>query len=83
VVARSAGDVWAVGIALQGGAFPHALAEQWSGGTWHIDALPATGADDALMAVAAIPGGGLWAVGFTDPTVGAQEQTLILRARNE
>ncbi len=79
VVARTPRDAWATGIALQGGAFAHALAEHWNGTAWRIVALPDAGADDALLGLAPSAGGGLWAVGYRQPSIGDQEQTLIMR----
>lgn len=79
VVARTTHDVWATGIALQGGAFAHALAEHWNGAAWSIVDLPDAGADDALLGLAPAASGGLWAVGYRQPAIGDQEQTLIMR----
>ena len=62
-----------------GGAFAHALAEHWNGTAWRIVALPDAGADDALLGLAPSAGGGLWAVGYRQPSIGDQEQTLIMR----
>jgi hypothetical protein len=61
------GSTWAVGWALNISAGVHApLVLQGISGTWSIVPTPSLGSGDSgLEAIAAIPGGGLWAVGET------------------
>jgi len=65
VAARSSSDAWAVGTrrATPGGPF-RTLAEHWNGTAFTVASSPSPGlGDDWLYGVAAVPHGGLWAVG--------------------
>jgi hypothetical protein len=65
-------DGWFIGDITTDG--HHILAEHWDGSTWRADSIPNWGTIDA---VAAIPGGGYWAVGtYVNPYHGAQTLTL-------
>jgi hypothetical protein len=80
VAATGTDDVWAVGqtVRTSGGDYAVApLALHWDGSGWSRVDLPV--ADDAsLTAVAAVPGGGLWAVGNTTPP-DSPARGLVLR----
>src|SRR5579884_872953 len=83
ITAITSKDVWAVGsFANQGssGPFQKTLTERWNGTSWQVVPSPNPGAGyNSLMAVARIPGGGLWAVGYMSNTTSGPptDQTLI------
>jgi hypothetical protein len=65
VAARGTQNAWAVGArrASPGSAI-RTLTEHWNGSTWTVAASPSPGtAYNWLFGVAAVPGGGFWAVG--------------------
>jgi hypothetical protein len=64
-------DRWFIGNLTTDG---HILAEHWDGSTWRADLVPDWGLPDA---VAAVPGGGYWAVGQY-VTIWKYTQTLLL-----
>jgi hypothetical protein len=74
-------DVWMVGSFINHGSsgpFLQTLTEQWNGTAWNVVPSPNPGTDyNALLGVARIPGGGLWAVGYTNGP--GTDQTLIER----
>jgi hypothetical protein len=82
-VAVASKDVWMVGSFINhgtSGPFLQTLVERWNGTAWQVVASPNPGAEyNALLGVAHIPGGGLWAVGYmSNSTNGARlDQTLI------
>jgi hypothetical protein len=74
VAAAGTQDAWAVGTrrATPGSAF-RTLAEHWNGTAWTTVASPSPGTgDDWLYGVAAVPGGGFWAVGTAGGTALAE-----------
>jgi hypothetical protein len=74
VAARSARNVWAVGLDSAGVLILH-----WNGRSWRRLPSPMTGAGyDALSAVAVVSADDAWAVGETDSSTGGA-RTLILR----
>lgn len=74
------GSIWAVGWAIYNpaNATHVALILHYSHGVWTLVASPGfgRGADSGLSGIAAIPGGGLWAVGVTASASGSY-QTVI------
>jgi len=79
VAARSATDIWAVGFRQDhSGPIPidRTLTEHWNGSAWSVVASPNVGSNDNLLnAVAAVPGGDVWAVGSWE----VFDHTLALR----
>jgi hypothetical protein len=75
------GSTWAVGWTIDATTGNHdTLLEQGAAGTWSLVTGPnpnPSNGDNGLSSVAAIPGGGLWAVGITPNTAG-NPSTLIL-----
>ena len=76
VVAVATDDVWAVGIAPDGAGGNNAVTEHWDGSAWSIVPAP-NGLTDPngkaasqLVSVAAASSNNVWAVGWTDTTVG-------------
>lgn len=64
-VARSGGRLWAVGDTFSSDQPSYTMyVLRWAGDRWMTDAVPDTG-DGMINAVAAVPGGGTWAVGAT------------------
>jgi hypothetical protein len=61
------GSTWAVGWYIVASSGTHqTLIEQGVNGTWSVVSSPNTGTgDNGLAGIAAVPGGGLWAVGVT------------------
>ncbi len=60
------GSTWAVGWSIDASGIHQTLIEQNTGGRWALVASPNTGTgDNGLAGVAAVPGGGLWAVGVS------------------
>jgi hypothetical protein len=74
----SDGSTWAVGWFIDPSTLVHhTLTEQGVGGVWSLVSSPNVGSgDNGLAGVAAIPGGGLWAVGVSSSK--ANFSTLIL-----
>jgi len=73
------GSTWAVGWSIDPTSGNHlTLVEQGISGLWSLVSSPSPGTGDSgLAGIAAVPGGGLWAVGVTTRTNGNFE-TLIL-----
>ena len=62
----SDGSTWAVGWYINAAGTHQTLIEQGVAGTWSLVSSPNVGTgDNGLAGVAAIPGGGLWAVGVS------------------
>ena len=60
------GSTWAAGWYIDAAGDHRTLAEQSTNGAWSIVPSPNPGtADNGFAGIAAIPGGGLWAVGIT------------------
>jgi hypothetical protein len=79
VAAVSSDDVWAVGAASpDGGVRSDPLVMHWDGETWSRPVEPPTDAAGELTSVAAIPGGGLWAVGSREAP-GSPSRSLAVR----
>jgi hypothetical protein len=74
----SDGSTWAVGWYIDPSSGNHqTLALQGIGGTWSVASTPNPGTgDNGLAGIAAIPGGGLWAVGIQ--TNNSNAATLIM-----
>jgi hypothetical protein len=78
VSAASAGDVWAVGVALRPGGPARTLVERWQGEEWRK--VPSPGrrpGGSFLNAVVALPASDAWAVGMSR-SPGGPARTLIL-----
>ena len=59
------GSTWAAGWYIDAGGDHQTLIEHGVGGNWSITPSPSPGSGDSGIAgIAAIPGGGLWAVGI-------------------
>ena len=79
IAAVDRNDVWGVGQTTTSSGGDHAvrpLLLHWDGSGWSRVAAPMD-SDASLSAVAAIPGGGLWAVGTQGP--GSPAKSLVLR----
>jgi hypothetical protein len=68
VAARGTRNAWAVGGQRASlGSAERTLTEHWNGTAWTVAASPSPRAgDNELAGVTAVPGGGIWAVGFAD-----------------
>jgi hypothetical protein len=77
VSALGAGDVWAVGSSLAGGSVYTTLAEHWNGFSWTIAPTPSPQPSAALNAVASLPGGPLFAVGWGDNSSGVAAPLIL------
>ena len=79
IAALGPDDVWAAGRVVTnegGGLAISPLLLHWDGEAWS-QATPPLQGDADLSAVAAIPGGGFWAVGTRGP--GSPARSLVLR----
>jgi hypothetical protein len=58
--------VWAVGYDTPAGATtPQTLTLNWNGSAWSTVSSPDAGTSSALDSVSALPGGEVWAVGYS------------------
>ena len=77
VAAFSSSDVWAVGTVLQGFSTTSTVTEHFDGSRWSLVGSPNVGQfDNQLLGISGLPGGTLWAAGFSRSP--SATQTLIL-----
>jgi hypothetical protein len=78
VSVASAGDVWAVGVALPSGGPAKTLVERWQGGEWRAVPSPDRRSGDSFLnAVVALSASDAWAVGLSRSS-GGPARTLVL-----
>src|SRR5579859_4703507 len=77
ISAASASRIWAVGRCYNAKGQNRAIIERWDGRHWAVQASPRVGTagDSALLAVKAISGSSVWAVG--EAKAGTSVRTLI------
>jgi hypothetical protein len=78
VSVASAGDVWAVGVALPSGGPATTLAERWQGAEWRpVPSPDRRSGENFLNAVVAVSASDAWAVGLSR-SPGGPARTLVL-----
>jgi hypothetical protein len=80
VFALSPTSAWAVGAAYRSTtSTPGTLTEHWDGTRWRVVPSPnATDGYNELFGLDAVPGGGVWAVGYSNIANYGTERTLVL-----